>query len=770
MRTLPFVCLAALAMVFSLAQAQTAAPDIQLYGIFKQQRCDQAGTGNPSPSAMPYRFNAMAQASAPNLIISASVAGPAGATLPLQAEGLDYQVNVKFANKGSLDAAYPSGAYLFSLTTVNDGVHTVALLLPADAYPPTPRVSNFEAAQAIDSDAPFSVYWDPFAGGNETDYVLFELSDSSNTQTFFTTPFPGTPGALDSSSTSVTLPAGTLQPGQSYSVRLTFVRIAAANTNSYPGAPGWSGYLTTTALSMRTIVKTGVRMAGLVKGAEMQQRDSNLPVPVTAAGYSVQVFVEPYSGSSISSAQLQPPTGQARTLEINGDASFSQSFDTASLLDAAFPDGPYILSMTSSPDGPRTLPLNLAGDGYPIAPHIANFEAAQAIDPQVEFTLQWDPFPAGAGDFVQLMVEDSEGNDVYMTGDPGAPGALTGTATSATIPAGSFALGRTYRAKLLLARGTINAVTSSMTAIAAHYRQTTFPLGIKGNVLPRSPQLAQPVHRADGTFGFQVVGEAQATYRIETSTDLKQWVPLFTTNSTATSFWVVGAQATDNRRQFYRVVVAGEERPQTFVTFFTGTVGNFGNAQTPVVNFPVPRNCYRVNFSVTDTSPSPANQVTVTGPAGTGQSDTPAEYQFAQDDNHTGYTSGCVDMFAAGPAGIWTVRYEGQSLQFSIPDPMVQTHLMVPLPTITLNNGNLTSLRWEFRNGSSGLAETQPVATTIQVQISDQFNNRIYNSLMLDASITSHTLPQPLNWSTIGSLNLAYNDSLGNHYVINFGR
>ena len=60
---------------------------------------------------------------------------------------------------------------------VSDGVRSTSLSLPLDSYPSTPHLTNWAAAQAVDSTGDFTLVWDPFTGGTTNDFVYLKVED-----------------------------------------------------------------------------------------------------------------------------------------------------------------------------------------------------------------------------------------------------------------------------------------------------------------------------------------------------------------------------------------------------------------------------------------------------------------------------------------------------------------------------------------------------------------------------------------------------------------
>ena len=61
---------------------------------------------------------------------------------------------------------------------------------------------------------------------------------AARVHTLISTPDLDQPGTLDGTARSLTIPAGTLEPGRVYSLNLEITRLVSTNSTSYPAAPG----------------------------------------------------------------------------------------------------------------------------------------------------------------------------------------------------------------------------------------------------------------------------------------------------------------------------------------------------------------------------------------------------------------------------------------------------------------------------------------------------------------------------------------------------
>ncbi len=153
-------------------------------------------------------------------------------------EGDKYQFESQaFTSSAQMDALYPNGSHNFSLLTVHNGTNNVSVALNGDAYPAAPFISNFVAAQAVNSSNSFTLNWNAFTGGTADDLILVEITEVFTNGVFYDiyrTPGVGEPGALPGTATSVTIPADTFAAGAGYFVNVTFVKVSYSSTTGYP--------------------------------------------------------------------------------------------------------------------------------------------------------------------------------------------------------------------------------------------------------------------------------------------------------------------------------------------------------------------------------------------------------------------------------------------------------------------------------------------------------------------------------------------------------
>jgi len=159
----------------------------------------------------------------------------------------------QFETLAGLDGTVPGGTYTINVVDGN-GNHTYTMSLPGtDSFPSAPAaVVGFSALQTVNSSQALTVTWSPLEGGTSSDFVELNISGAGGT--VFQTPNIGASGALNGTSTSVVVPAGTLQPGINYSASIIYGELAGpVDTTDYPGVNGYPVFATETDFSIQTL-------------------------------------------------------------------------------------------------------------------------------------------------------------------------------------------------------------------------------------------------------------------------------------------------------------------------------------------------------------------------------------------------------------------------------------------------------------------------------------------------------------------------------------
>ncbi|MBI5774037.1 MAG: hypothetical protein HZA89_09885 [Verrucomicrobia bacterium] len=258
------------------------AADVEQIILYKGRQFLQTGTGTPTVGTnKPFRAGTFVSLSAANAVTNATLQLPSGTVtnLVLENGGLQWGLNeIEYSTQAALDAVFGSGNYTYTLKGQNDGTRAVTVTLTGDTYPVAPRISNFTAAQAVDPAGSFTLTWDALVNGSANDFVQMSISDANDQNEVYQSGQPGGPGALDGTSTSFQVPAGTLATGQTYTGRLLLYQAVDYDDTSYGfGVVSLAGYYSETRF---TIVTTGQpdTNAPFLMNSQPNYGETNVPV------------------------------------------------------------------------------------------------------------------------------------------------------------------------------------------------------------------------------------------------------------------------------------------------------------------------------------------------------------------------------------------------------------------------------------------------------------------------------------------------------------
>jgi hypothetical protein len=269
------------------------------------------------------------------------------------------------------------------------------------------------------------------------------------------------------------------------------------------------------------------------------QTGPGAPVLSSLTPYGVLAEVSLASNLTASGAGLALPDGAVSDLMggFAGPGVFLGSFPETSLttLNTDWPDGTYTFELTNaSPSFPSvSVDWNLA---QPDAPTVANWAAAQAVDPTKSFTLTWNSFSNRLANTNQIGITIGY-NPCAGTGFSTN---LPGSATSVTIPANVLAPSSNYVDCNLVFQNISGKTSASPKYSSATLRGsiTSFTLITTGGSSGggSAPSLTVPT-KTGANFSFSLTGTAGATVTVQYSPNLLpgSWVTLKTvTNSTGT--------------------------------------------------------------------------------------------------------------------------------------------------------------------------------------------------------------------------------------------
>jgi len=223
---------------------------------------------------------------------------------------------------------------------------------------------------------------------------------------------------------------------------------------------------------------------------KMRQHEQAGPPPASQLvvnGHGVYSYVVQSAPGSLLLASVSAANGTPTFMSDGGEDPLvlesQASFETEAQLDSDVPEGRLDFQFIDKTASILAAGMTLGGKAYPAAPVLKNFAAAQDIDRSSPFTLQWDP-PAGlaASDYVIVQVDDGDGNRVAGSPKPWQSGALSGTTTTFTIPAGALPAGPGAEAEIIgiHVTATDTADIPGATGLVGYIASTKVPLTIRG--------------------------------------------------------------------------------------------------------------------------------------------------------------------------------------------------------------------------------------------------------------------------------------------------
>lgn len=285
------------------------------------------------------------------------------------------------------------------------------------------------------------------------------------------------------------------------------------------------------------------------------QTSAGTPTLDPASPYGFSGVTALSSNRTAMSVTLALPTGSVSNLTHlpppQAEMFILAAFDTSlSNYDATFPAGHYSFFVQAASSN-QTVVVNLPTTNslaQPGAPHLTNYLAAQAVNPSQAFVLGWDAFPGGtAADYIDVDVDTA-----YHSPEPGLPGALTGTARTFTIPAGTLQPNSNYLARVGFFHY-VGATNASYATAAYRATYTEFSM-ITTSGSATGPLILTNAAYVPANFSFDVLCSTGQTVTVEYRTNLAagQWTTLLTTNSPGSRFRAVAPQAATNRFLFFR--------------------------------------------------------------------------------------------------------------------------------------------------------------------------------------------------------------------------
>jgi hypothetical protein len=246
-------CLAGLAALAVGQMTSAHSADVARFGVAKGQDYFQtnATTVLTLTNNRPFKFTSFLDGAATDSVQSVSLKLPNTQVRALTNNDGNFEFETGFTNKTSLDAAYGPGSYTYTIIGINDGTNKPALALPADNFPPVPKLANWTDLQAVEADQPLHLSWGAYTNGTTNDFIFVSVATPDG-DTVVSTPAWFGPNALNGTNLTAQIPADSLDDGTTYLGSLLFVKRTTLSTN-YPGAKGAAGYFRQTDFPLVTL-------------------------------------------------------------------------------------------------------------------------------------------------------------------------------------------------------------------------------------------------------------------------------------------------------------------------------------------------------------------------------------------------------------------------------------------------------------------------------------------------------------------------------------
>ncbi len=355
--------------------------------------------------------------------------------------------------------------------------------------------------------------------------------------------------AWNAGKTILTCTPTTVLPGNQ-----TITWVVSGGLSAAGGALGGTTYgmFTTMALSTGCDPSAAQLSLTVSKSSMYLQSSTNAPIPNPSSSNVFLACLSLPCPRDATNVSLQMPGGTVSNLALaySGHLTLPDTSHASQPgFDTTYPAGNYTFAIQAMSSN-QTVTVNLSPSlTSPPAPHLTNYLAAQAINPAQPFVLKWDPLAGGSASDV-IYVEIYGG--YFNTPALGNAGALNGTATSVTIPAGTLQASQTYSGCVTFYHSLL--ATNGTAYLTLTYRAATTEFGLQTGS-GSTPLILTPAGWSGGSFYFQTTCTNGQALIAEYTTNLAppHWTTLYSTNSPASSVRFGDPHAVTNRQLFYRV-------------------------------------------------------------------------------------------------------------------------------------------------------------------------------------------------------------------------
>lgn len=209
-----------------LACASASAADITKYTAAKGRLYNQTSAAAPTAQSSSYQFVGSVEGNV-DAISSAILNTPSGFPfeLPLDASGTRYEFAFPADSAATLNSVFANGNYGFTIDSDSGGTDIGQVSLNSSAYPAAiPQISNFTSTESANASADLTLTFNALGDAGGFEFVLLQ----DGMEIFLE----------EGTGTSVTIPAGTLDIGTTYTARLRFIKEVDREIAMIPSAVG----------------------------------------------------------------------------------------------------------------------------------------------------------------------------------------------------------------------------------------------------------------------------------------------------------------------------------------------------------------------------------------------------------------------------------------------------------------------------------------------------------------------------------------------------
>lgn len=521
--------------------------DTAFYGIIKGQTFFQSATfATTADGSSNVVFRVLASPTGPNTLTNANVKVQANPAVALSFTNGLFTLQRFFSTTNALDAAFPNGNYTVTMQTVNDGTKSGILSLIGNNYPATPRFINFTSAQTVDPTANFTLNWS-LSNGSAIDYLQLLVFDCRS-NLVFSTAGPGESTALNGLSTTALIPGRTLRAGHNYSAMLLALRPIDNETNSYPGSVGVAGYYK----QLRMPLITTGTSAGCANGhfhlefnfpvgSFSEGTNSTISFPLGVSNY-FGVFTIENESSPATTAYFTGPASSSLNNTTNSSpaqlSGLTATYKTPTINTPSFPGaGIYTVQYKGTSNSFNLLSPNASSQQILLMPTVT--VNASNVLKKINWTYKTTNGTTTTSQSYMHHIEvrvDGFNGVLYKAGDDGSS---ISTGTNSHTLSQSVLWSEVKGIQLLFVD------TPGNRYISYWSRASATP-----------PTLSAATYMGSGQFSFLLDGSPGQNYAIEASSNLLNWVSLFTTNSQSGDIQIKQTNAANVTPRYYRAVIA----------------------------------------------------------------------------------------------------------------------------------------------------------------------------------------------------------------------